>query len=57
MGLGPSIKMTSLHHYDCPVTKRLLKDPEVDFVGIIENGVSENYDAKVATTAYFSSRL
>ena len=49
MGLGPSIKMTSLHHYDCPVTKRLLKDPEVDFVGIIENGVSENYDAKVAT--------
>ena len=49
MGLGPSIKMTSLHHYDCPVTKRLISDPEVNFVGIIENGVSENYDAKVAT--------
>lgn len=49
MGLGPSIKMTSLHHYDCPVTKRLINDPDVDFVGVIENGVSENYDAKVAT--------
>ena len=49
MGLGPSIKMTSLHHYDCPVTKRLIADPDVDFIGIIENGVSENYDAKVAT--------
>jgi hypothetical protein len=41
--------MTSLHHYDCPVTKRLIADPDVDFIGIIENGVSENYDAKVAT--------
>ena len=41
--------MTSLHHYDCPVTKRLLSDPEVNFAGIIENGVSENFDAKVAT--------
>ena len=49
MGLGPSIKMTSLHHYDCPVTRRLIHDPEVNFVGIIENGVSENFDAKVAT--------
>lgn len=49
MGLGPSIKMTSLHHYDCPVTRRLINDPDVDFIGIIENGVSENYDAKVAT--------
>lgn len=49
MGLGPSIKMTSLHHYDCPVTKRLIHDPEVNFIGIIENGVSENFDAKVAT--------
>lgn len=49
MGLGPSIKMTSLHHYDCPVTRRLINDTEINFVGIIENGVSENFDAKVAT--------
>lgn len=49
MGLGPSIKMTTLHHYNCPITRRLINDTEVDFVGIIENGVSENFDAKVAT--------
>ena len=49
MGLGPSIKMTTLHHYNCPVTRRLIFDPNVDFAGVIENGVSENYDAKVAT--------
>ena len=49
MGLGPSIKMTSLHHYNCPITRRLIRDTEVNFIGIIENGVSENFDAKVAT--------
>lgn len=49
MGLGPSIKMTSLHHYNCPITRRLISDTEVNFIGIIENGVSENFDAKVAT--------
>ena len=49
MGLGPSIKMTSLHHYDCPVTRRLLNDEDVDFSGVIVDGVSENFDAKVAT--------
>lgn len=49
MGLGSSIKMTSLHHYDCPVTRRIINNTEVNFVGIIENGVSENFDAKVAT--------
>lgn len=35
MGLGPSIKMTTLHHYDCPVTKKLMSDKEIDFAGII----------------------
>lgn len=49
MGLGPSIKMTSLHHYDCPVTRSLLNDEDVDFAGVIVDGVSENFDAKVAT--------
>ena len=24
MGLGPSIKMTTLHHYNCPATQALL---------------------------------
>lgn len=47
--MGPSIKMTTLHHYNCPITKRLLQDLDVDFSGIIINGVSEDYDAKIKT--------
>lgn len=34
--MGPSIKMTTLHHYNCPITKRLLQDLDVDFVNVIE---------------------
>lgn len=49
MGLGPSIKMTTLHHYNCPITKRLINDDEIDFCGIIINGVSDNYDVKLDT--------
>ena len=49
MGLGPSIKMTSLHHYRCPITDLLGKDEKVDFPGVIINGVSEVYDDKVCT--------
>lgn len=49
MGLGPSIKMTTLHHYNCPVTRRLLSDPDVDFAGVLLDGVSENYTEKVRT--------
>ncbi len=49
MGLGPSTKMTTLHHYRCPLTKKLLEDGETDFAGIIVDGVSENFDDKVFT--------
>lgn len=49
MGLGPSIKMTTLHHYHCPVTEELLRDTEVDFAGIIVDGVSEVCDDKIYT--------
>ncbi len=49
MGLGPSIKMTTLHHYRCPITNQLMKDKELDFSGIIVNGVSESFDDKVFT--------
>lgn len=47
MGLGPSIKMTTLHHYNCPVVKELSKHDDIDFSAIIVGGISENYDAKV----------
>jgi D-proline reductase (dithiol)-stabilizing protein PrdD len=49
MGLGPSTKMTTLHHYYCPITKMLLKEQGVEFSGIIINGVSERYDDKIFT--------
>lgn len=47
MGLGPSIKMTTLHHYNCPVTKLLAADEEIEFLGIIVDGVSEVCDDKI----------
>lgn len=49
MGLGPSIKMTTLHHYRCPVTEALSKDPDLEFTGIIVDGVSEVCDDKIYT--------
>lgn len=49
MGLGPSIKMTTLHHYNCPMTRQMLNDASIDFAGILVDGVSENYDDKVRT--------
>lgn len=49
MGLGPSIKMTTLHHYRCPLTKRLAEDDEIEFTGIIVDGVSEVCDDKIYT--------
>lgn len=49
MGLGPSIKMTTLHHYRCPLTARLSAEPDVEFAGIVVDGVSENYVDKCYT--------
>ncbi|GAB7567740.1 glycine/sarcosine/betaine reductase component B subunit [Gemella sp. Musashino-2025] len=47
MGLGPSIKMTTLHHYRCPLVEVATKDNDIEIVGIIVSGVSESYDDKV----------
>lgn len=49
MGLGPSIKMTTLHHYRCPLVEALSKDPDMEFTGIIVDGVSEVCDDKLYT--------
>ncbi len=49
MGLGPSIKMTTLHHYRCPVTAALAKEKDLEFTGIIVDGVSEVCDDKIYT--------
>ena len=49
MGLGPSIKMTTLHHYRCPVTAELAKAEDLEYTGIIVDGVSEVCDDKIYT--------
>lgn len=49
MGLGPSIKMTTLHHFRCPVTAVLSREENLEFPGIIVDGVSEVCDDKIYT--------
>lgn len=49
MGLGPSIKMTTLHHFRCPVTAALSQERDLEFAGIIVDGVSEVCDDKLYT--------
>lgn len=49
MGLGPSIKMTTLHHFRCPVTEALSRETDIEFTGIIVDGVSEVCDDKIYT--------
>ncbi|WP_288227392.1 glycine/sarcosine/betaine reductase component B subunit, partial [uncultured Enterococcus sp.] len=49
MGLGPSTKMTSLFHFNCPVVKEVVRDSDVDLSGVIVAGVSENYLEKMFT--------
>lgn len=60
MGLGPSIKMTSLHHFNCPINNLLMKDEDIDFAGIIVSGVSEVCDDKIYSavrTGYLAQGL
>ncbi|SET19487.1 Glycine/sarcosine/betaine reductase component B subunits [Enterococcus malodoratus] len=49
MGLGPSTKMTSLFHFNCPIVRELLKHSDIEVPGVIVAGVSENYLEKVFT--------
>ncbi|MEE8837263.1 MAG: glycine/sarcosine/betaine reductase component B subunit [Eubacteriales bacterium] len=49
MGLGPSMKMTTLHHYRCPLTAELAKQDDISFAGILIDGVSELCDDKIFT--------
>lgn len=39
--------MTTLHHFQCPVVKELIKHADIEVPGVIISGVSENYDEKV----------
>lgn len=47
MGLGPSTKMTSLFHFNCPVVKELCARTDIEIPGVIISGVSESYQQKM----------
>lgn len=39
MGIGPSTKETSLHHFRDPLLDVLATDPEIDFQGVNITGI------------------
>lgn len=47
MGLGPSTKMTTLFHFNCPVVQTLLATPQVTLPAVIIAGISEDYQQKL----------
>jgi hypothetical protein len=46
MGIGPSSKETTLHHFRDPLTELLCQDKSLDFRGILFQGTPENYGHK-----------
>ncbi|MDL2307248.1 hypothetical protein LJC48_04385 [Desulfovibrio sp. OttesenSCG-928-C06] len=47
MGTGPSTKETTLHHFREPLIDLLSQDKEVDFLGIVVAGTSDEQEHKV----------
>lgn len=46
MGIGPSSKETTLHHFRDPVVERIARDKSIDFLGVLLQGTPENYGHK-----------
>jgi hypothetical protein len=46
MGIGPSSKETTLHHFRDPVTELICRDKSIDFMGILFQGTPEIYNHK-----------
>lgn len=46
MGIGPSTKETSLHHFRDPLLNVLSNDTDIDLMGIIIVGTPQDNDAK-----------
>lgn len=42
MGIGPSTKETSLHHFNDPLVKLLSEDRDIDFLGVIVAGTPQS---------------
>lgn len=48
MWLGPSTKMTTLYHFNCPIVKEMYLHSDVEIPGVVVAGISENYQEKLA---------
>ena len=47
MGVGPSTKETTLHHFRDPLIDLVAKDPNFDFLGVVIGGIPDrNVDKK-----------
>ncbi|AXG40383.1 proline reductase (plasmid) [Enterococcus gilvus] len=46
MGIGPSTKETSLHHFQDPLVDLLSNDPDIDFQGVVVVGTPQSNDMK-----------
>ncbi|MBO1306148.1 proline reductase [Enterococcus sp. 669A] len=42
MGIGPSTKETSLHHFQDPLVDLLANDPDIDFQGVVVVGTPQS---------------
>ena len=49
MGIGPSTKETTLHHFRDPLVEELCDDTDLDFVGIIIAGIPQDNVNKLFT--------
>ena len=47
MGVGPSTKETSLHHFRDPLIKLLGEDPGIDLMGVLVFGSPEGNEEKI----------
>ena len=50
MGFGPSTKMTTMHHYRCPIVNVVSSYDGLEFVGVIAKGVSDKQVDKERTS-------
>ena len=49
MGIGPSTKETTLHHFRDPLVDELCDDTDIDFVGVILAGIPQDNVSKYFT--------
>jgi hypothetical protein len=57
MGTGPSTKETTLHHYRDPLCRALAEDPEVDFLGLVAAGTSDDNEHKAFVARRVGAQL